>query len=53
MEKIKMAKLAKYLADNDIDPYEAIKILEEACRQLTLERLNWKEKAIIFQYEKR
>ena len=53
MEKIKAAKLAKYLNDNDIEPYEAIKILEETCRQLLLERLMWKEKAILFQYERR
>jgi hypothetical protein len=53
MEKIKLALLAKYLTDNDIDPYEAIKVLEEACRQMDLARMSGREKAILFQYERR
>ena len=40
MDRIKMAKLAKYLADNDIDPHEAVQVLQEACRQMVLARLN-------------
>ncbi len=39
MDKIKTAKLAKYLADNDIDPHEAVRILQEAIRQQVLSRL--------------
>ena len=53
MEKIKLATLAKYLTENDIDLCEAIKILEENYRQLKQARLNWKEKAVLFQYERR
>ena len=53
MEKTKMEMLSKYLTENDIDPFEAIKILEEVCRQIAQEPLAAKEKAIMFQYEKR
>jgi len=53
MEKTKLALLAKYLIDNGIDPYEAIKVFEEDCRQIKLARLNRKEKAILFQHERR
>lgn len=34
-----MAKLAKYLADHDIDPHEAVLILQETIRQQVLARL--------------
>lgn len=40
MELIKKAQLAKFLADNNIDPHEAVAILQEACRQMVLARLN-------------
>ncbi len=35
-----MARLAKYLADNDIDLHEAVGVLQEAIRQQVLARLN-------------
>ena len=40
MDRIKMARLAKYLADNDIDLHEAVQVLQEAIRQMVLARLN-------------
>ena len=51
MDKTRAARLARYLADNNIDPHEAITILQEVCRQLVLARLNEK-KAAIYDFEK-
>jgi len=39
MEKIKIAKLARFLSDNDIDPFEAHRLLEGICKQVVLSRI--------------
>jgi|GEM_PF-7058726 hypothetical protein len=39
MDRIKTARLARYLADNDINLHEAVRILQEAIRQQLLARL--------------